>query len=219
MNLSDDQVVSLLISNYRQRGVDLSELLKDKVFEQLPLASKVDAIKKYSGELSRGTNDKFGIRDARGVAAEAALGAISGMTIVPRLNSQGILTKALSGLKTTSPAASNFVGKLINKHSLRFAGLIGATAGAGVGLLLSKREIDARKRVKDILNTTYNNPTDDNGVLTLSLANSASNSTGSRFGNNIIGQIPSAVEQGVSKFHRNIASNYVDLINSKTGNK
>lgn len=169
MQLSDDQVVRLLISRYKQSDIDLSQVVHDPVFNDLPLSAKVDALKKYAGELAAGTSSRFTKKDLNPVFLGTGFGALAAASAVPGLLSKtGLGPRVLGSLQQRMSHNKALIGTMI----------IAGTAGAIVGGITSLVDAHGTKSIrvadKNILQKLSTNPTDGSAVFGLSAIKSRS---------------------------------------------
>jgi hypothetical protein len=160
MQLSDDQVVRILIAKYKQSGIDLSNILHDPVFNGLPLSSKIDALKEHAREIADGTDDGFNKSDFKSITVGSVMGAIpAALSALP----------AVAALAVRNPSLTESM--LHNKYLWRTAaaaGLLGAVVGGFTSHLANSDKRSARSNSKVILNHIATNPTDTTAVVGLS---------------------------------------------------
>lgn len=163
MQLSDAQVVSILIDKYKRAGVDLAFVVNDPVFHSLPLASKVDALKSRARELSEGTSG-LSKKDWKPIGIDAAFGAVGLSMAVPAMIRKVATPEGLANTMT-------------HNRALRTAILAGAIGGAGIGafagMLNQHSAIKSRLAMKTELDRVALSPEDSTAVSALSSLNRA----------------------------------------------
>jgi len=166
MNLTDDQIVRFLIDKYKQEGKDLSFVLSDSVFKQLPLGAKVEALKKYSAELAAGTKASNG-RDWLSMGQTAAITGVPAFlaarkVITPERVEE--MAKAV-GYKNGLSRANHLS---YARGGLAAAGIFAALAGAGIAGLTARDVLINKAKLKKNLDNLANNPTDEQSLGVLS---------------------------------------------------
>lgn len=166
MNLTDDQIVRFLIDKYKQEGKDLSFVLSDSVFKQLPLGAKVEALKKYSAELAAGTKASRG-QDWLSMGQTAAITGLPAFLAAKKVitpDRVAEIAKAVGYKNGLTPAMhSNYA-----KGGLIAAGIFAALAGAGVAGLTAGNALVNKAKLKKNLDDLANDPTDERGIGVLS---------------------------------------------------
>ena len=134
--MNDEQLVSALIASYRARGIDMSYLLSDPLFEKLPGAVKVQAVQAHAKELADGINDQFNGLDYTRAGTSAFMGAAQG---------------ALMGIPIGASLAAAAPGGMSPlKAALLAAGALGLT-GASLSALKASGGVGQRKALKTSL--------------------------------------------------------------------
>lgn len=161
MSFSNEQILNSLISFYARKGVDMSYVLGDPIFQKLPIEDQVEAVKKNANKILAGTSQGLTGQEKRIIWQNAL-----GNTVLAGSAAAGVVGAALH-----NPIFKNTMNR--NK-SLAFAGgtalLIGAGAGYLSGRLATDNSIASRRAIRKELETTSQSPTNDNalGVLATS---------------------------------------------------
>jgi len=161
--MNDEQLVSALIASYRARGIDMSYLLSDPLFEKLPGAVKVQAVQAHAKELAEGINPGFTRNDYTRVGVESAYAGVRGAMLGAPIGA------ALS-------AASGGLGMSPLKAALLAAGVLGLT-GASVGAFGALGGVGQRKALKTSLRAVSVDPSP---IAAIGALSSSHNSTESR---------------------------------------
>ena len=160
--MNDEQLVSALIASYRARGIDMSYLLSDPLFEKLPGAVKVQAVQAHAKELADGINDQFNGLDYTRAGTSAFMGAAQG---------------ALMGIPIGASLAAAAPGGMSPlKAALLAAGALGLT-GASLSALKASGGVGQRKALKTSLRAVSVDPSP---IAAIGALSSSHNSTESR---------------------------------------
>lgn len=146
--MNDQQIVTALLSFYKQQGVDLHHVLDDPTFVKLPIASKILAIKTHAKIILDGTSPGFTSRDRDALISRAL-----------RMSIQGALAGGSIG-------AALGAGRLVPSA---LGALSGLGAGLGVSALGAYSSVAGKEAVRQQLHNTAYSPTDSNAVGTLSM--------------------------------------------------
>lgn len=163
MNLTDDQIVRFLIDKYKQEGKDLSFLLSDPVFAQLPLGSKVEALKKYAAELVAGSNTGMNRNDWKSIGKTTAVSAMVGALGANKF----VNSKTIQDLAASKGLNLGGVSNLLSRKGFLTAATMGALGGLAYSGINVAEALSARRKVKSNLEQLANNPTDRQGIYTL----------------------------------------------------
>lgn len=83
--MSEDLVILALIKSYKQRGVDMSNMLDDPLFVALKPHEKIKAIQHHASEIQEGIDPTPKLSDAsrilRNILVDGALGATTGAAL------------------------------------------------------------------------------------------------------------------------------------------
>lgn len=152
MQLSDDQIVKILIAKYKNSGKDLANILSDPVFLGLPIRSRLEALRNNAPELAAGVNPSFSKHDLKTTLTDMGVGAFSGALAAPAV---------IWGSK----------GKILSSPGLQtmlFGGLWGGLGGAVLGGASSLDNKGYRSDVRKGLDNIRKNPSEEEAVKTLS---------------------------------------------------
>lgn len=161
MPLTDDQIVLALIASYKSRGIDMSAMLDDPLFDKLPAAVKIKAVKDHAGTLSQGTASGYRKVDYTRIGANALLS-------MP----QGALTGAGIGAALATPGKYG----VNSMHGALVGALLTGAAGAISGYMASSEEANRREAIKNALEVAAKDRSVETAVsaLTTSHANASS---------------------------------------------
>jgi hypothetical protein len=194
MPLSNDQVVASLIAFYKRQGADLTYLLGDPIFQGLPLADRIEAVKKHATEILNHSSDSFAPDEKAKIRANLLFDTLSGATLA----GAGIHA-ALSAMKpvaSMSPRAAAI--------TLGTGAFLGATGGLIGGLLGAEKSRAERQALRGELGRVSISPTDDNAIGTLALKGQYNRS--SAFKNAIIDRIQKHFETKGNDYIRDRAA-------------
>lgn len=172
--MENEHIVEGLIALYKAKGVDLSYLLGDPVFQALPLKDRVIAVKKHAATLSAGASENLTPGEKAPIKMHAILtgaaGAGVGIALARKLATTGALgapgsLKALA-LTTALPT------------------LFGVGLGALAGHAETSNAIRARRNVVGALRDAAQEPSNTNAVGVLS-ANALRNVSGTNLANTL----------------------------------
>lgn len=142
--MNDEQLVSALITSYRNRGVDMSYLLTDPIFTKLPPKVQIQAIQDHAKELHKGVNSGMLKSDYKNLGANVAYSGLKGISMGLPI---GAALSAASGGHGLSPL----------KAALLAAGAMGFS-GAVIGGFGSLGGLGLRKEVKTSLRGVLDDP-------------------------------------------------------------
>ena len=179
--MNDQQVVASLLAFYKQQGMDLSYVLDDPIFIKLPIASKIEAIKKHAQEIVDGTSPGFNKIDRNAILTHAAKSIIAG---------------GFTGASLGAAWGSTVPG-FSPRNTAIIGALAGATAGLGNSALGRYHELSARRAVRDQLQAAAENPSDTNAIGALSVQGVHSRQGDAR--NEIIDTLRNATSHASSK--------------------
>lgn len=159
--MTDDQLVLALLTSYKNRGIDLSKLLDDPIFDKLPALSKIHAIQTHAGTLHDGVSTTLSGNDYKRVLMNSLFSGVAGAVTGRSLGS------ALGSPNGITPGTAGLMG-----------GIIGGAAGALTGGLSAVSSVSNRRDLKHALNVARVDPSVVNalGVLSTSHVNSESRS-------------------------------------------
>lgn len=166
MNLTDDQIVRFLIDKYKQEGKDLSFVLSDSVFKQLPLGAKVEALKKYSAELAAGTKATRG-KDWWSIGQTAAVTGVPAFLAARKVITPDVVADLAKKVGYTNGLTPSLHSKYA-RGGLITAGILAALAGAGVAGLNSYQALVEKAKLKKSLDSLAKSPTDERSLGLLS---------------------------------------------------
>lgn len=161
MYMTDDQLVLALINSYKSRGIDLSRMLDDPLFDKLPAASKIKAIQQYAGPLHEGVSGRFGKSDFGRMAVNATLGGATG---------------ALTGYGLGRSLAAHAAGGVTPLRGALTGAAILGLSGAVAGGIKALSSVDDRRAIKNGLSQAQQNPSLENAIGVLSTRHMTSSS-------------------------------------------
>ena len=163
MDLSHEDIIDGLMEYYKRRGVDMTYVLSDPVFDKMTINEKVDAIKKHAAEILAHSSGSLTSSEKKDIALKGAWNAVSTVPLLAPLVGGGYLAVA-----KTMAAKPSFRAAAL--WTLGAAGAI----GIGKGLVSYLGQAKDRKDTREQLTNYINNPVTMNAVGVLS-ANRASN--------------------------------------------
>lgn len=175
MQLSEDQVIRILINKYKREGKDLFYLFSDPVFNQMSFPSKVAFLKEKAEELSKGINPNVNKGDVAGLLADIALGALGSLFA----SSLALTSIKALGTPLDAMARTSTKGML---------GLVGGLIG-GAGHLMGTYAPPKKKAIIQELQAVIKNPTDEQTVHSMSNINSVGNAS-----NSILNRVKDIIE-------------------------
>jgi hypothetical protein len=152
--MTDEQIVSALITSYRNRGVDLSYLLSDPLFERLPIRSKIQAIQNHAEELQAGIKDGITSNDVKRMSADILFEGARGASVG-------------GGLGAALAAAGAAGGITPLKGALLGAAVTGVTGGL-LGAFRGYQGVGERRDLKTALKAVSEAPSPTNALGALS---------------------------------------------------
>lgn len=176
--LTEDAIALAVINSYKQKGIDMSDILDDPVFSKLNTATKIKALQEYAGVISSGINSSPKGSDARRVAVNAVVDGLVG---------------AITGTVTGAMLGSPHVG--IGRSALTGAALLGA-GGAVLGGLSAMDDIYKRKILQRSLSNLHSYPTAENAVSVL--GNKDVSGAGGQLRLNIINRIGGKIRDSMN---------------------
>lgn len=172
--MENEHIVEGLIALYKSKGVDLSYLLGDPVFQALPLRDRIVAVKKHAATLAAGSSEKLTPGEMAPIKTHAIMTGLAGAGV-------GLaLARKLAGMGTLGTPGS--LKALAVTTALPT--LLGASLGAMAGRSESLNAAQARKNVVGALRAAAHDPSDMNAVGVLS-ANSLRNASGPSLANTL----------------------------------
>lgn len=167
MTISHEQVVDSLVAFYKNKGVDLTYLLEDPLFEKLPVETKIDAIKKHASTLQAGSPKGWNKEEKSDVYSGALTGTFGGL-------GTALLALPLGTKLLENAGISLAKGMAYNKAvaaTLGGGAILGGALGALAGVAKAKNQVDARRDVIHQINSTIKEPTDTNAIGVLATRN------------------------------------------------
>lgn len=144
---------------YKSRGVDMTYMLGDPIFQRLPIEDRVAAIKEHAATILAGTPEKLN-REERGMVwGETGLGALTGAGVGFSIGKFALSHPHLKDLIPKSKALALASG---------FALLGGAASGALIGRLKSDQLYGGRQALRSSLHSAAINPSTTNAIGVLS---------------------------------------------------
>lgn len=157
MDLTSTEIVHGLLAYYKRRGVDLTHLLGDPVFQSLKTKEKIQAIKEHAAEMYNNSSDGMTSTEKKTIATSAGLAAA---LAVP-----GMLTLAMG-------APSQAWAPALHLRTALIAGsVIGASTAALGGLkgyLNVSDNINARRALRRELYNAATQKTTESAIGVLS---------------------------------------------------
>lgn len=154
--MNDEQVVLSLISFYKKEGIDLHNILDDPLFISLPLASKVQAIKKFAGDIKENMGKGVSMADTKGLMSTIIYSAIGG---------------GITGFSAGAATSKLFKGGINPFESALMGAGVGIGAGAASFALDSVKRINDKRRLRAYLTELSESPSDENAFNTIALRN------------------------------------------------
>jgi len=164
MQLSNDQIVSILMAKYKKDGVDMSRIVADPVFRSLPLNSQIEALKDNANDIHSSIKPGLNNSDIKSMAVDAGFAGVAST-----LGAGAIIAK--SGLvngETLSSVPSLIAHSKAMRNVTIFAGLSGLAIGGLASLLNKRSEINRRKNAAAVTESLSLNPTSERAVVALS---------------------------------------------------
>jgi hypothetical protein len=214
MQLSEAQIVKILIDRYQKTGKDLSLVIQDPVFKSLSLTGRMEALRDNATVLSQGINPNYAKKDYKTVATDTGLGALSGMIAVPMALSKSTLFQRLAANPNSArlPPSVISAGRRAGwRNALAFGGVLGGIGGGIAGWMDTSTAVHQRSKTKNVLSGLSQYPTDPNTVRSLSAIESmhTPNTVLKRLSDMISGNVRGAVENSVKAPFEESAMNYI----------
>jgi hypothetical protein len=160
MPITNEDIISSLVAYYKRTGVDMTALLGDPTWQSMKVYDKIEAIKKYAGEIHAGSSESLTPGEKKYYATSALLNAWPVLPAALTLGLKGSLRGVLPGLHASTVLK---------------VGLGGAVIGVGVGSMLAymqaKQALAHRQAVRDNLENVMKDPTTTNAIGVLSADN------------------------------------------------
>ena len=173
--MTDDQLALALITAYKNRGIDMSLLLVDPMFTDLPASSKIEAIQKYAKDIESGINPRLNSVDWSRIAANAGFEGAAG---------------AMAGAGLGRLVAAGTQGGITPLHATLIGATLLGSTGAIIGGLKAFGGVRERQSLKRTMGEVSANPTVPNAVYALS--SNHMHSTGKVVRDNILNRIGDA---------------------------
>lgn len=158
--MTNEDIVAALVAYYKRTGVDMTSLLGDPSFMSLKTVDKIEAIKKYAGELHDGSSSEMGSTEKKNIAVEAAVHA---WPVIPA-------TLALA----TSTIGQNLLPG-VKKLTLTQTAAGGLVLGLGLGGVLAYAKVRQAQAHRDAIRRNLANvardPSTMNAIGVLSTSN------------------------------------------------
>lgn len=212
MQLSDEQIVNILIDKYKRSGSNLSKVLQDPVFKALPLSARMAAIRDHAAELSSGINPSFNGSNYKNIGVEAGFGALAGGAAARSFINKSDLAKTLTTYGGPQHKAYAGSGK---RQSIIFGLLAGGAVGALGGLMSERSDQDRLQHTKNTLSNLGRRPSDRNAVLAYSdIESAAGNPLVDRVKSTLLSIIPGSTNEGVHALSTNMFKPESDRIDA-----
>jgi hypothetical protein len=165
MQLSNDQIVNILLAHYKRTGSDLSGIARDPVFNTLPINVKIQTLKDHADDIHASIKPGLNSADYTHAAIDAGFTGIGSALATGALIHKSGIVGSMTGKSLAEVMAHN---KAMRNVAI-FSGVTSGLLAGGISLMERKTESDLRARNQRIVDSLKNNPTSERATVALSL--------------------------------------------------
>lgn len=216
MSLSNEQIVFSLISYYKNKGIDLSHVLSDPVFQSLKMPDRIEAIKRHASEIIQGSNHDISKVGRDALKADVLIGISTGI-------GAGITAKALAkeimykSVPHTTQVFSHVKPNLVAwGATIGVGALVGGMAGYMSGSISAADARDRRKALLRSVHEVSKNPSTENAIGVFSHIGQVEREN--VFRNKILNRIASDIDKGKQRsFEFGLPRHYLETYDRADG--
>jgi hypothetical protein len=157
----EEKIIKSLIELYRQKGLDVTALVNDPVFNTLSFDIRVSMVKKYADELAKDSSSVVSKNDVKNFIKEVLIGG-----------GIGAGAGLIGGYQALHTLDSAYTGPMQMKKVLgasKHVAVAGAALGAVSAGLRTFRNIQSRKSLHEQSLKLRDDPSDENAIKLISL--------------------------------------------------